>query len=694
MKRFICLFVFFLCSFVLMAQNTIYVSTEGEKEEKGTREAPFRTIEAALKHVAGLAGKDTVYIHVNSGLYLLDKTIRIEKTPAVPIVIEGDERQKPVISGAIALTSWEKTSQGWWKTHIDEVERYGLKVEQLYVNGERAIRARTPDEGWFLVEDANETVHYKGTGRSPEYSTQRIQAKPEDLKSLKGLSAEEINNTMVMCYHNWDNTRKYLSYAVPDSGYFFLNGKGMQSWNSIRKGSRFILENYKQAMTTEGEWFLEASGDLYYIPREGEKIEASVGYAPILSTLLSIQGGKEHPVQAITFRNLSFEHSGYVMPETGDDPAQAAAPVGAAIHLDYADNILFENCEIKHTGNYAIWFRKGCTNCKLEHSYLTDLGAGGVKIGEYKTPDPNYLTRNIVVNNNIIQKTGFVFPCGAGVIIFHSPDNKVTHNEISDLLYSGVSVGWVWGYGTSYAVNNKIAYNHIHHIGWGKLSDMGAVYTLGVSPGTHIHHNTIHHIYSYDYGGWGLYTDEGSTHIVLEDNLVYGCKSGGFHQHYGKENILRNNIFAFNHYQQLQFTRVEEHRSFSFISNIILMDHGVYLDGAWDKAEMEMDNNCYWDLRKDSVPHFLTYSFKDWKKLKDKHSIVQDPGFKDPYRLDFRFKKQNVIRKIGFKPFDYTEAGVYGDEAWKQKARLPKEREEQFNRIVKEREKTVSSLFE
>ncbi|MRZ57811.1 right-handed parallel beta-helix repeat-containing protein, partial [Parabacteroides distasonis] len=161
-----------------------------------------------------------------------------------------------------------------------------------------------------------------------------------------------------------------------------------------------------------------------------------------------------------------------------------------------------------------------------------------------------------------------------------------------------------------------------------------------------------------------------------------------------EKNYIRNNIFAFNHHQQLQFTRVEEHQSFSFTSNIILMDHGVYLSGPWDKANIDMDYNCYWDLRNNMPPKFLDNDWNTWKGIKDKHSIIQDPAFKDPYRLDFHFKNQKAIRKIRFKPFDYEKAGVYGSDEWIQKARLPKEREDEFDRIVREREKSVSALFE
>jgi len=165
------------------------------------------------------------------------------------------------------------------------------------------------------------------------------------------------------------------------------------------------------------------------------------------------------------------------------------------------------------------------------------------------------------------------------------------------------------------------------------------------------------------------------------------CKCSGFHQHYGKENIIRNNIFAFNIRSQLQATRVEEHRSLTFMNNIICFDRGTLLSSNWHKFNLTSDRNCYWDTRTKDI-RFGDYLFKDWKNTgKDIHSVIADPMFVNADEYDFHFKKLSTVTKIGFVPFEYTRAGVYGTEEWLNKARFDPKFKARFDEIITSREK-------
>jgi len=291
------------------------------------------------------------------------------------------------------------------------------------------------------------------------------------------------------------------------------------------------------------------------------------------------------------------------------------------------------------------------------------------------------------VDNNIIRSGGYVFPCAVGVTIFQASDNAVTHNEIANFRYSGVSVGWVWGYSHSPSKRNIIEFNHIHHLGWGELCDMGGVYCLGESEGTSVSNNVIHHVYSFDYGGWGLYTDEGSTGILMENNLVYACKNSGFHQHYGKENTIRNNVFAANIKGQLQATRVEEHLSFNFTNNIVWFNTGSLLSSRWSQVKINSDKNCYWDARTKDL-RFDKASFKEWQASgKDRNSVMANPEFFNPEGFDFRIKNKALMKKISFKPFDYAQAGVYGAAEWKALANFDPRLAEKYDEAVRKFEK-------
>lgn len=674
-QRFYALVLAVIFSLNLSARD-FFIATNGNDQNPGTKIQPLASLNGARDLIRELRnlGKlnEEVRVIVSNGMYFITEPLLLTDedsgTETFPVIYRAEEGTNPVFIGGIPIRNWEKVTDKVWKAKVQEVSRFGFYFEQLYVNGKRASRAKSPNQGFYFLKGVDETVVSKGNGRVPEMAVQKLKVFQEAAADFTKFSKTDFDDAVLTLYHKWDNTRKRVSGFDADSSVVFTTGKGMKSWNSLDRKTRYTVENFKAALDTVGEWYLERNGDLFYIPANGANPNQMKIYAPVTERFVTFLGNEQSgkKVEHIRFENLRFEVSGYRMPLWGNEPAQAASPVEATIMADYASNINFMNCEISQTGTSAIWLRKACTDCTIQQCYLHDLGAGGVKVGDIRIPEnENELTQRIKVDNNIIRSGGYVFPCAVGVTIFQASDIAVTHNEIANFRYSGVSVGWVWGYSHSPSKRNKIEFNHIHHLGWGELCDMGGVYCLGESEGTSVSNNVIHHVYSFDYGGWGLYTDEGSTGILMENNLVYACKNSGFHQHYGKENTIRNNIFAANMKGQLQATRVEEHLSFNFTNNIVWFNSGSLLSSRWSQVKINSDQNCYWDARTKDV-RFDKASFKEWQASgKDLNSVIINPEFVNPEGFDFRIKNKALMKKIGFKPFDYSKAGVYGTEEWK-----------------------------
>jgi hypothetical protein len=211
-----------------------------------------------------------------------------------------------------------------------------------------------------------------------------------------------------------------------------------------------------------------------------------------------------------------------------------------------------------------------------------------------------------------------------------------------------------------------IEFNHVHHIGQGQLNDMGGIYTLGISPGTIVRNNCFHDIRSNPklYGGWGLYTDEGSSDILMENNIVYNTTTGGFHQHYGRENRIVNNILAFSDNEQIIRSRREDHLSFYFLRNIVYYDNGRLLGSNWqDDAAFVTEGNLYWNTA--GPVRFGDDDLAGWRQRgHDVRGQVADPKFADPQNGDFSLPPDSPALAMGFSPIDRSRIGLYGNPEW------------------------------
>ncbi len=654
-----------------------YVALDGNDAGAGTPQQPFATIARAQRAVRQLKAeqpdrKQPIVVSVAGGCYELDEPIVFEPddsgTADAPVVYRAAEGQQPVFSGGRRLGGWKVGDDGRWRTTLEGVKSGEWNFTQLFVDNQRRFRPRLPKTGFYNVAG-----EIKPPAGAKGYTQFRYAG-----DALRGDWANPSDVT-VQCMHIWcDSHMRIESIDAAEKTVTFTGPtRGTRYYVAHRQGNRYRVLNVKEALSEPGQWYLDRpSGELTYIPRDGETPDKTVVVAPRLGQLVLFRGDvPEHRwVQHVHLEGLTFAHANWVLAPEGMSMPQAAIGVPEAITAFGARNLLIDGCCIRHTGGYAMGFGAGCRENVIRGCEMVDLGAGGVKIGyagagdwqgsHQVAGDPEGLCSHHTIENCTIAHVGRLHPPAVGVWIGKSPYNKVLHNEIHDLYYTSVSVGWVWGYGPSPAHHNEIAYNHMHNVGQGVLSDMGGVYSLGIQPGTTIHHNHIHHVHSFGYGGWGLYTDEGSTDVVLHDNLVHHTKDGGFDQHYGKNNLVTNNIFAFGIECMIRRNaRMDLHTSFTFKRNIVLYDRGYILGGGWgthDEGYYTLDENLYWHADGKPVMFADGMDFGAWqqKHKQDANSIVADPLFVDARGGDFRLRDDSpAITKLGFKPFDYTKAG-------------------------------------
>ncbi|MFQ6098681.1 MAG: right-handed parallel beta-helix repeat-containing protein, partial [Armatimonadota bacterium] len=278
-----------------------------------------------------------------------------------------------------------------------------------------------------------------------------------------------------------------------------------------------------------------------------------------------------------------------------------------------------------------------------------------------------------VVDNNHIHDGGHVYPAGVGVWVAQSSRNSISHNEIQDFRYSGMSIGWNWNDAPNRCHHNVIEYNHVHHVMSGVLNDGGGIYTLGSSPGSVIRNNVFHDVWPYSAIGWGIYLDATTNGYLVENNVVYNTLSGGLMYHNGgHENVIRNNVFAFSAQQALWPYWAEKPNTFR--NNIVYFTQGVLfipfaercLQQRLDAGESlgEWDYNVYYNPE-DADFTFFRREFEEWRALGlDRHSVIADPEFADPEAYDFSLKPTSPALRLGFEPIDRSRVGLYGDPDW------------------------------
>lgn len=658
------------------------VAPDGSDAADGSVAAPFATVAHARDAVRELRQRrpeDVITVLVRGGTHQLDAPIEFTSkdsgTAAGKTVYAAWPGDRPVISGGHVIRGFKVGADGVWRASVGE-----FRFEQLYVDGRRAVHARTPNEFYFY---AHGQAPGAGPPREPagpdEIGRRAFRAYPKDITSLRGLSPDELRRTTVVVYNSWEVSRHHLAAANLDTGLLEMTGPYFVKFFHYARPKYFLVD-CPGSLDQPGEWTLGKDGILAYIPLPGESPDETQFVAAKLPHVVVFEGeSADERAQHIELRGLSFRHSAYVLPAEGESSNQAASKILAAVMVDYASDIELADCQISHTGNYAVWFRNGCRDSVVQRCLLTDLGAGGVRIGVCELDharDPAHATGGITVDNCIIHDGGHIWKGAVGVFAAHSGDNRITHNDIAGLQYTGISLGWRWGYGDVPSKRNLVEYNHIHHIG-DILADMGGIYTLGEAPGTVLRGNVIHDIDGSGHSGMrGIYNDNSTADMLIENNLVYNVRDGGYTLGSGRANVLRNNIFIGGRNGlcgfSLYYPDRDKHLAVTVERNIFFAMPGgeatSWFKGRYPGDFLRFNRNLYFDPSGSEV-RIHGKSFADWQAAgHDAGSIVADPKFRVPGQHDYRLGEDSPARQLGFVPFDANKAGVYGDAAWMAKA--------------------------
>lgn len=667
-------------------EQAVYVSPTGNDAWSGTLAAPNAQksdgpvaspqrageLARALRARQGDAGP--VHVYLRGGTYYLREPLVL--TPAdsgtaqAPVVWCAYQKERPVLSGGRRLT-------GWARTRLNNQDVYVTKLaggdeapvfRELWIEGKRLNRARWPKQGTLTVASLSDNAGHDSWSKG----VTEFRYGGDDLKAWPTAQDGEV---ILAC--RWAESHLPIS-SIDEQAHVIRFGK--RSVFRPDPGDRYWVENVRECLTEAGTFAVDARAkSVYLIPPPGVDPNRAEVVAPCLAQVMRLVGDPAtgRYVEHVTFRGLGFAHTEWYFDHPVADRearsrpeplrsgfSQAAVGVPGAIWGQGVRSCTFDACTVAHTGTYGVELSRGCRHNRITRCTLTDLGAGGVKLGEtsIRTNESEQTFGNEVADCTITDG-GNLFPSCVAVWVGQAHDNTIAHNDIHGFWYTAVSVGWTWGYGPSIAQRNIIESNHIHHIGVKAdgdqpiLSDMGCVYTLGNQEGSVVRGNRFHDVVAFRYGGWGIYFDEGSTHILAENNLVYRTTHGGFHQHYGKENTVRNNVLAFGRDAQIQRTRIEGHQSFRFEHNLVLWQRGPLLAGDWSKPAAAFDGNTYWREEPGAI-RFGKGTWEQWQEVGlDRNSRIADPHLANPTAGDFRLTAMSRAALAGFEPFDLATVG-------------------------------------
>jgi hypothetical protein len=471
-----------------------------------------------------MTGDITVYLR--GGVYTLDGTLALgpegSGNNGHRVIYKAYQNEKPFLSGGAPVTGWSDAGNGIFKASYT-----GPGFRQLYVNGRRAVRARIPNRD----NDHTFGPYYRYNGW--DANGRRVRINASEIENWDGLRETEM-----VVKHHW-NQGRYRIDRFETSGdqawvYFREPESSTEPWQSgccpgWSDGQVFHFENSIDLLDVPGEWFLDRTADeIYYYPRPGEDMTAAEMVAPSIDLLLDIDGASN-----ISFEGLIFEHANWDMPDEARVGIQAAwrrgLPRGfipGGIQVVRSHHIRFTGNIIRFFGGTGIEFTHSTHDNVIEGNLITDIASNGIQVyidvGN-RTPSADHECRGDSIINNYITRTAQDYTGGVGINATYVNSMVIEHNEVFDLPYTGISIGWGWTDQDTDLRDNLVRYNDVHHVM--QLHDDGAgIYSLSKSPNTFYSYNYVHDIvlseWAEEWPVGGIYLDNGSTSIIVEYNVI------------------------------------------------------------------------------------------------------------------------------------------------------------------------------
>ena len=540
----------------LFGATRIHVSPQGNDANPGSVERPLATPQAARDQARRSIARglsEPVEIVFAAGTYALKSPLELRPedsgTGKFPVTWQAAPGAKVIwCAGQAIPQKWSKGTDGVWQVDLTGVGPAAWNFRQLFVNNQRAIRARFPNA------DAPNPFLY-ATGGDLDHAV----IAPELVKASWG----NARDAQINIVPQWRFFNQWNTVTKVDAQTGRIEIADSERHAKIIPGNWFWIEGVREELDQPGEWFFDrATRRLHYLPTPGVDPNTLEIVAPVLNRIVNAQGDVNAGthVHHVHFDGIAFRYTEFSL-----------GHIEARVHTDTA--IMFENtldcsvrnCRFENIGGYALWLHLDSRRNKFDRNTVRNSGGGGVLMtgarlsymDDTKIYTPGAAAAKVApflneVTRNTVEHCGKIRYYGGGVHLDSrpasmtmEPGNLISHNYFNDLSRNGV-----------FAFRNQggsvVEYNHIHN----------AMQTT--IDGACIHFATMNHLnapnfilnnWLYDVWGYeqkpdgkpvrklgnGIFLDWDTSNTTVRDNWIYNTVGGAIKPIWENQNLLIEN---------------------------------------------------------------------------------------------------------------------------------------------------------